>query len=90
MTPEQRKRLEDIVYSHVITSKLDSDVRAALAEIDRLHKHNLDLQRSYDDACSDAAAYEDEAVRLRAEIDRLTKLLKDCEEQMAPPEVNGI
>ena len=55
MTPEQRKRLEDIVYSHVITSKLDGDVRAALAEIDRLNK-----------------------------------LLKDCEEQMAPPEVNGI
>ena len=50
MTPEQRKRLEDIVYSHVITSKLDGDVRAALAEIDRLtaelakYKHLYDSQ----------------------------------------------
>lgn len=90
MTPEQRKRLESIVNERCITSSLDKDVHAALAEIDRLRKHNLDLQRSYDEACSDAAAYESEAARLRAENDRLTKLLKDCEEQMAPPEVNGI
>ena len=76
MTPEQRTRLVKLMrmqpWGVNFTSSDQDCIRAALAEIDRLRKHNLDLQRSYDEACSDAAGYESEAVRLRAENDRLT------------------